>query len=168
MGIYRYHCGAVIESERLWGRESKSCCSDSVGVFETLRGCLFKVKFSALCDVGVEISSSEWLFKDLFQWNTRTGFADWIYLPSSVAGFAETSSWPTKYSMVALTSRRRNFMKRQRSETFEDTTLSCATAVFAYSVGKQPSLRDFPSRGINCRWQWSMLPRLILSSNCWT
>ncbi len=33
-----------------------------------------------------------------------------------------------------------DLLRRQRSETFEDTTSSCTTAVFAYSGGKQPSL----------------------------
>ncbi len=32
------------------------------------------------------------------------------------------------------------FLRHQGSETFEDTTTSCATAVVAYSGGKQPSL----------------------------
>ncbi len=65
------------------------------------------------------------------------------------AGFAETSFWPTTYSTVALTCHGRNVSSRQRSETFEDMTSSYATAEFAYSDGKQPSLSDFPSRGKN-------------------
>ncbi len=41
---------------------------------------------------------------------------------TGIAGFAATSSWPTKCSTVALTCNRRNFSRRQWSETFEDTT----------------------------------------------
>ncbi len=59
----------------------------------------------------------------------------------NVAGFAETLSWPTTSSTVALICHRRNFSRRQRSEIFEDTTSSCATVVFAYFGGKQHSLR---------------------------
>ncbi len=92
---------------------------------------------------------------------------EYLFL-SSVAGFAENSSWPITYSTVALTCHRRNFSRRQRSEIFEDTTTSCATAVFAFSGGKQHSLLDFPSRGINSRWKKSIRPRLILSSDSWT
>ncbi len=33
-----------------------------------------------------------------------------------------------------------DFLRRQWSETFEDTTSSCATTVFANSGGNQPSL----------------------------
>ncbi len=55
-----------------------------------------------------------------------------------------------------------------RSETFEDTTSSCATAVFVYSGGKQPSLWDFPSRGMNSQWKWLILFHLTLSRDSWT
>ncbi len=37
------------------------------------------------------------------------------------------------------------------AEFFEDTTSSCATAVFAYAGGNRRSLRGFPSQGINSR-----------------
>ncbi len=41
-------------------------------------------------------------------------------------------------------------------------------AVFTYSVGKQHSLWDYPSRGINSRWKKSNLPHLTRSSESWT
>ncbi len=85
--------------------------------------------------------------------HTRPGFVDWISFRATVAGYAETSSWPTTYSTVALTCHRRTFSRRQWTEIFEDTTSSCGNAVFAYSGGKQPTLWDFISRGMNSRWK---------------
>ncbi len=82
-------------------------------------------------------------------------------------GDAMSSSWATTSSTVALTCHRRTFSRSQRSEIFEDTTSSCATAVFAFSEGEHPSLWDLPSRGINSRWKWSTLSRLTLSGDCW-
>ncbi len=101
-------------------------------------------------------------------YHMRTGFADWISFLSSVAGFAETSTWPTTYSTVALTCHGRNFLRHHRSDTFQETITICAAAVFVCSRGKQPSPWDFPFRIKNSRWKWSILPRLTLSSDCWT
>ncbi len=52
---------------------------------------------------------------------------------SSVASFAETSYWPSTDYTVTVTCHRRNFLKRQRNETFEDTNSICVTAVFVRS-----------------------------------
>ncbi len=67
-----------------------------------------------------------------------------------------------------------NFQSRQPLPSFivnffliEDTTSSCATAFSAYSGGKQRSLWDFPSRGINCRWKKSILLHKRLLDFAW-
>ncbi len=56
----------------------------------------------------------------------RTAFVECVSFLSSDAGFAETSSWPTTHSTVAVTGHR-------RSETFEDTITSCAFVVFVWN-----------------------------------
>ncbi len=85
----------------------------------------------------------------------------------SVAGFAETSSWPTTYSTVALTCNRMNFWGASRARPSRTRLLITPPQFSLTPEKKQPSLRDFPSRGINSRWKWSTLLRLTLSSNCW-
>ncbi len=73
-------------------------------------------------------------------YHMTTSFVDWISFLSKVAGFGETSSWPTIYNTVILIGHRWNCLWCQRSENMGDTTLSCSTAVFVCSGWMQHSI----------------------------
>ncbi len=86
-------------------------------------------------------------------WSMSSDSAWHIVEAPPVSFFQISFEYQTELHLITgvLTCHRRNFLRRRRSETFVDTTSSCATAVFANSGGKLPSLWDFPSRGINSR-----------------